>query len=171
MDHSEYIRGTIRPALPDEHRLLSRIALASKSHWPYPAESLAQWADDLTISRASLESDPTFVLELDGAVVAFYQLGHSEKGLALEHFWLLPASMGKGLGRRLLAHAAEQAVALGFSELIIDADPYAEGFYAACGARTIGAVPAPLPGEPDRQRPLMSLPCGGDRVAPEWSIR
>lgn len=163
--------GLIRPARPDEHRLLSRIAIESKSYWPYPAECIAQWSTELTLSRASLEAQPTFVLETDGTVVAFYQLENEGQRLALGHFWLLPGCMGQGLGRRLLSHAREQALARGHDELIIDADPFAEGFYQACGAKRIGTTPAPIPGEPGRQRPLMSLQCSADGAATSDSIR
>jgi hypothetical protein len=46
----------------------------------------------------------------------------------------------------------------GGNALAIDADPNAEAFYLAKGARRIGEIAAPIEGHPDRVRPQMLLP-------------
>ena len=150
----------IRSARVQEHDGLTRIALEAKAHWGYRAEDLARWQADLTVSPGSLAQLQTFVAELDGQIVGFFQLSFTPGGPALEHFWVLPAHMGKGIGRALLERALREAAARGKGDLHIDADPNAEGFYTACGAGRIGEKSAPAAGQPDRMRPQLVLSIG-----------
>ncbi|GAA0575970.1 hypothetical protein GCM10010172_70880 [Paractinoplanes ferrugineus] len=68
---------------------------------------------------------------------------------ALGNLWIDPAFIGRGIGRALWEHATHVAADLGFTSLLIDADPHAEGFYRAMGATRVGesastAVPGRL---------------------------
>lgn len=146
-----------RRAQPAEAERLSRIAQAAKAHWPYPPDQLAAWRNELTLSARGIADRPTHVVEVAGEVVGFYQLLPAPNDWLLEHFWLLPRAMGRGLGRALLRQALEVARAGGAVGLAIDSDPYAEGFYRDCGAEPAGSLPAPIPGEPDRVRPQLRL--------------
>ena len=56
--------------------------------------------------------------------------------------WIEPTHMRRGVGRRLWDHAMAAARAIGFTAVLIDAEPHAEGFYVAMGAERIGAVPS-----------------------------
>ena len=158
----------IRRARRGEHRVLSEIARESKAHWGYSESDMAAWQDELTISPASIESRPTFIAEIDGNIVGFFQLACARERIEIDHFWVLPACMGRGVGRALLARAADEAALLGFSELDIDADPNASEFYLACGASDTGhAEAAPLQGDPERARPQLVLALN---VAPAESV-
>ncbi|MFC7621078.1 GNAT family N-acetyltransferase [Microlunatus sp. GCM10028923] len=76
-----------------------------------------------------------------------------EAGL-LGNLWLMPASIGTGLGRRLFEHAIMTARGLGFRTLTIEAEPLAEGFYLAMGAVRVGEVASgSIPG---RSLPVLS---------------
>lgn len=156
----------IRPARGAEHKILSGIAKASKAHWGYSDEAMAYWETELTISPESIAGHPTFLAEVDGSIAGFFQLARAGNGIEIDHFWVSPDFMGQGVGRALLAHAAEQAAALGFACLEIDADPHAEAFYLACGASPTGrAIAAPVAGDPQRCRPqlLISLNANPNR--------
>jgi hypothetical protein len=61
------------------------------------------------------------------------------------------------MGRALFAHAASTAAQGGADALVLDADPNADAFYLACGARQMGWIPAPMPGAPERQLPQFRL--------------
>jgi len=148
----------IRRAQSKEHEVLSRIALEAKAWWGYCAEDLALWEADLSISSDSVARWPTYVAELDGDVAGFFQLGVAPGVAELEHFWVLPAHMGKGIGRALLERAVREVAARGRAELLIDADPNAERFYVACGAEHTGEKSAPAVGQPQRVRPQLALP-------------
>lgn len=147
----------IRRAQINEHEALSRIALEAKAHWGYGAEDLARWEADLTVSSVSVAQLPTFVAELDGDLAGFFQLRFTPEIPELEHFWVLPSHMGKGVGRAMLERAMREVTARGQVKLQIDADPNAERFYLACGAERIGEKPAPAVGQPRRVRPQLTL--------------
>ena len=63
--------------------------------------------------------------------------------------------MGQGHGWRLLEHAKAEAIARGFSTMIIQADPNATGFYQHLGGRLVGSQPSEsIPG---RMLPLLEI--------------
>ena len=63
--------------------------------------------------------------------------------------------MGQGLGRRLMTWATERVRTLGATHMMIESDPFAEPFYAAMGAYTVGrAASEAIPG---RTLPLMRM--------------
>jgi GNAT superfamily N-acetyltransferase len=150
----------VRAAQPGEHQLLSDLAHRAKAHWGYDAAQLAVWHMDMTVSSESLQQRPTFVAEVEGAVVGFFQLSMNAARAELEHFWVLPSSHRRGIGRALLTHAAAVVAAAGHRTLHIDADPNAEPFYTACGAQRVGALLAPISGQPQRVRPRLELSVG-----------
>ena len=154
----------IRRAQPDEAPLLTAIACQSKAHWSYSPAQLDAWRDALSIDAASIEAWPTFVVELGDRVAGFYAIDNGPPVWVLEHFWVVPECMGRGLGRALLAHAAALAKRSGVHAIAIDADPNAEAFYLACGAQRVGAVAAPIEGQPQRQRPQLALATAAERV-------
>jgi GNAT superfamily N-acetyltransferase len=149
----------IRRALESEAPLLSALARESKAHWSYTAEQLAAWRDDLTVSPGTIASLPTYVAELDSGLGGFFVLQPGSPHWTLEHFWVSPSCMAQGVGRALLSRAVALATEGNATALAIDADPSAEQFYLACGARRVGSVAAPIEGSPDRYRPQLLLEC------------
>jgi hypothetical protein len=57
----------------------------------------------------------------------------------------------------MLSAALREVHAAGLDQLQIDADPNAEPFYVACGARRVGERPAPIAAQPLRVRPQLVL--------------
>lgn len=147
----------IRRAEAGEAGTLSAIALASKAHWPYSPAQIEAWRGDLALSADLIAAHPTFVVVAEGSVAGFYQLLAAQDTWVLEHLWVLSAHMGKGMGRALLQHAVDFARENGAHNISIDADPHAEAFYAACGAKTVERKAAPIQGAPDRVRPQMII--------------
>lgn len=147
----------IRRARPGEHAELSALALAAKAHWGYDPRDLERWRGDLTLTADAICRQPTWVAELDGRIAGFAQLGDTPEGIELDHFWVHPDCMGRGVGRALLGHTRVTAARLGHAQLLIDADPNAEGFYLACGALRTGARRAPTVDAPERVRPQLVL--------------
>ncbi|HQR78018.1 MAG TPA: GNAT family N-acetyltransferase [Burkholderiaceae bacterium] len=145
-----------RKARPDEAEFLTNLVMEAKAHWGYSAEQLEAWRPSLAVSAEQLWSQPAFVLEAD-SVVGFYSLHVVEGTCELDNLWVVPSEVGRGYGRKLLAHAVNVARSMGLRELLIDADPNAENFYVHCGATVAGAVPAPIEGQPGRTRPQLRL--------------
>ncbi len=146
-------------ARPEQADALTRISIAAKSHWGYSDALMRDWEASLTITRSSIASRPTFIAVCDGEPAGFYQLAFVPPLVVLEHLWVRPDRMGTGIGRALLQHARDQARAT----ITLEAEPHAEAFYAACGAITVGRVPAPIPGQPERFLPKMALRHGAAR--------
>lgn len=137
----------IRRARADEADALTALARAAKAHWGYPAAWLAAWEVALTFTPGSIAADPVYVAPgPDGTPDGCYALGREGAATTLEHLWVRPDAMGRGLGRALLAHAARTAAALGADRLQIDSDPHAEGFYLRAGAVRVGEIPADVAG-------------------------
>ena len=80
------------------------------------------------------------------ALLPFAALETGAKGAVLEHLWVLPDHMGRGIGTRLFHHIAART-----GEFTFTSDPQADGFYLKLGARVIGQV------ESDYQGRTLSL--------------
>lgn len=134
---------TIRRATADEASALTGIAHAAKRHWGYPEAWIARWRDALTITPAYVRSHIVFVaVDVGDLPRGFYALAIDGAGATLDHLWIEPEWMGRGLGRALLSHALKTARTEGAARLEIDSDPYAEEFYLRMGARRVGEVRA-----------------------------
>ena len=147
----------IRPAQEHEAEALSALALKAKAYLGYSADTIESWRQDLSVSSDTIASGPTFVAAVGDEIAGFYSLVPSTRSWKLDHLWVLPQFMDRGIGRALVAHALETALRGGASSVTVDADPNAESFYLTCGAERCGEVPAPIPGRPERVRPQLSF--------------
>jgi GNAT superfamily N-acetyltransferase len=125
----------IRPALSKEASLLTDIALAAKRHWNYPERWIELWTPLLTITPQFISAAEVWAAVLDEEIAGFYALISSGERAALEHFWILPRFMGRGVGRGLFEHALMRCREMGCQILEIESDPNAQGFYEKMGAR------------------------------------
>jgi GNAT superfamily N-acetyltransferase len=158
MDPSSSIN--IIRACPEEATVLTQIALAAKQHWNYPRDWIDGWCDALTITGEMIGRERFYVAALDNERLAFYGLMGGPPLLSLEHLWVLPNRIGQGIGRILFAHAIEQAKAAGASQVHIESDPHAEGFYLRMGARRIGERVSEMKGK-KRRLPLLRMDLNG----------
>ena len=148
----------IRAALPADAARLGEIAAAAKAHWGYPPAWLAQWRAALTLTPADVTRWTVQVAtDATGTRVGFAALSPAQPRWEVEHLWVHPTVIGRGVGRLLLRDALRRAHAAGDVGLAIDADPHSAAFYLRCGAQPAGAVPAPMPGAPDRTLPRFWL--------------
>ena len=147
----------IARAAPTDAPLLSTIAHRAKAHWGYPPSWLELWHAQLTITPEFVGSHETFVARLDRQIVGFYVLAADSDAMRLEHLWVLPEAMNRGIGTALFQHAAERARELGASCLRIESDPNAEPFYAHMGAERVGVAASEIEGI-RRELPMLELP-------------
>jgi predicted N-acetyltransferase YhbS len=150
-----------RVAEPSEADVLTELALRAKAHWGYPAAWVEQWRAELTMTPEYLEAHSAFVAELRGVAVGVCVLEVRGERATLEHLWVDPQCHGGGIGRRLVGQALEIAHRSGASTVEVLADPFAEPFYVKLGARRVRAVPAPMPGAPERTLPLLEFVIAG----------
>ncbi|MGE3073204.1 MAG: GNAT family N-acetyltransferase [Dehalococcoidia bacterium] len=148
----------IRPARAVEVGLLSDLALRSKGYWGYDADFLEACREELTVAPGDIEPRRVTVFERDGTVLGFYGLdGEAPDG---ELWWLFvdPSAIGTGAGKALWTHARRTALRLKWERMRTEADPGAEAFYLAMGARRIGEVSSQsIPG---RVLPLLEYELG-----------
>lgn len=97
-----------------------------------------------------------YVAELGARVVGFAQLvGAPPTGL-LDDLFVDPDAMGRGAGSQLMNHVMDEARQLGFTDLELDSEPNARGFYERFGAQFVRDVPSDA--IPGRTLPRMRIP-------------
>jgi GNAT superfamily N-acetyltransferase len=149
----------LRVARPDEAEALSGLTMRSKAYWGYDEEFLASCRDELRLRRGEVVERRTVVAERDGMVLGVATLEGDPPGGELGLLFVEPDAMGLGVGRVLYRHVMEEAGRLGFTQVRIESDPNAEGFYLAMGAERQGT---------DRALPvLVAWPV---RPEPSWSV-
>jgi GNAT superfamily N-acetyltransferase len=124
------VEVAIDRALPSHAEALTRLAHAAKRHWRYAEADIARWKAALTLTPDFIARHAVYRATLGGDAVAFYAVTGEGAARVLEHFWVAPAHIGTGVGRRL------------------------KGFYLKAGARRVGEVPSTPPG---RTLPLLVL--------------
>ena len=143
-------------ARPEQADALTRIALAAKRHWGYPERWIKIWTPLLTITPEFITANEVWAAAIDGRAVAFYALLENGDQASLEHLWVEPEFMGRGIGRDLFEHACARARALGHPVLIVEADPHAQGFYEHMGGRVTGQQIGEVDGAP-RVLPILEF--------------
>ena len=141
-------------AISEDADVLTAIAHAAKGHWGYPESWIVLWRDILTMRPEFIAENVAYCAVEDDGAIGFYVLTTEDDGLHLDHLWILPSAMGRGIGRALFEHAAAAASGLGFNLIKIEADPNAEGFYKRMGATRVGTSVSQVVGE-RRELPLL----------------
>jgi N-acetylglutamate synthase-like GNAT family acetyltransferase len=149
----------IRRATPEEAEALTLLAHAAKSHWGYPSEWIDHWKPELTITSEFIANNEVFVAVVENRIAGCCALVTGNGLAELEHMWIEPNQMGRGIGRALFEHTKCRALAGGYTRLELAADPNAEGFYERMGAKRIGEIPADLFGHA-RVLPRMRIDFG-----------
>lgn len=145
----------IRPATAQDASALTEVALAAKRFWGYPEEYIRLWQEDLTITPDTIDRFAIYCALHEHTILGFYALGDLGSGYELEHMWVRPEHIGRGLGRQLLNHATAVARGAGAEALRIVADPNAVGFYHRAGATKVGEMASVPAG---RMLPVLRLP-------------
>jgi ribosomal protein S18 acetylase RimI-like enzyme len=141
-------------ARPEDADALSSIAHAAKRHWGYPETWIVAWRDVLMMRPEFIAENAAYCAVEGDRAVGFYVLTTEDDGMHLDHLWVLPEAMGRGIGRALFAHAAAQAMRSGFGSIRIEADPNAEGFYKRMGAKRVATACSEVCGEA-RELPVL----------------
>jgi len=154
----------LRPAKPEDHRVLSDIAYRSKAWWGYSDAFLMACRDELTYSPDQI-CEHTFFVSLasptNREIAGFYGLVRTtETVIELEALFIAPSHIGCGHGGQLFRHAVEQARASGAERITILADPNAESFYRKLGAKLIEQKESSS--FPGRFLPLLEIPLNDD---------
>lgn len=131
----------LRQAVPSKAKALSALAYRSKAFWNYSDAFMANCRNELTYCTEQLLdlSLHFYVAESAQKIIGFYALKTiSNDTIELEALFVEPKYIGTGVGRQLFDHAKNLAAKLGATDLIIQSDPNAEGFYIKAGAINSG---------------------------------
>ena len=109
---------TIRKATGTDAPALSALALRSKAHWGYSAELLSLWSGEFEISPDFIQQNPVFVAEISGRVLGWTAMAVHGEIAELEHMWIEPDQMRKGIGSALFAHVRQKAKSRGVKRMI-----------------------------------------------------
>jgi GNAT superfamily N-acetyltransferase len=151
------VEPSIQRCVPEQSERLTRIAHAAKRHWGYPERYIEAWRPGLTVPPEMIREHHVYGARIDGELVGFYVLIERGNRMELEHMWVDPGWIRRGVGRRLMQHAIELSRALECVALDITSDPNAEGFYLGLGARRVDRVFSPVEGR-ERYLPRLELP-------------
>ena len=147
----------IRSARGSDSEQLTQISFASKRHWQYPDSYLDVWREELTITPTYIEENLVYVAERRGNTIGYYSLvdvdaafwagqTYIEEGAWLEHMFIEPSHIGKGIGTLLMKHAEQVCSDRNIFTVRILADPNAKGFYEKSGAIFVRDVPSNIEG-------------------------
>jgi GNAT superfamily N-acetyltransferase len=146
----------ISRATSDQAELLTQIAFAAKRHWGYPERWIKLWAPILTVAPEFIEQYETYIAFLGDEPVGFCAISQEAEKASIEHLWVLPEHMGKGVGARLFKFMLSRCKELGTRVLGIESDPNAQGFYERMGAIKVGEIVGEVDGQP-RILPLLEI--------------
>jgi GNAT superfamily N-acetyltransferase len=149
----------LRPGRDEEAGLLSQLALRSKGYWGYDQDFLDACRAELTLTPEDIRTRQVTVAERGGQIIGFSALAGQPPVGTLEELFVEPDHIGTGVGRALWRQAMVTARTVGFERITLEADPGAEPFYLAMGARRCGSVASgSIPG---RVLPLLEVPIAG----------
>lgn len=149
----------IRRARSEDAGEVSALAVQSKAAWGYDRRHMEVFRAELTLTGDQLFERQAHVAESSGHVVGFYTLVPvSGAEMELDHLFVDPALMRRGIGSVLMTHAITRCREMGVAELKIISDPNAVGFYEAHGATIVGEHRAAIPG---RVIPVLKLRISG----------
>lgn len=145
----------IERATINDNEILTEITKKSKAFWGYSEEQMLKWDDDLTISRAYIESNHTFKLLIDDNVIGYYAYSIKEEGIVkLDNLFVLPEYIGKGFGKYLTGDFLKRMRDQEIKKIILDSEPNATEFYLKMGFEKIGEFETSIK---NRFMPIMEM--------------
>lgn len=150
----------IRPARHADKNALTVLCMRSKQSNGYDDAFMAACEEELRVRDSWISEDDFWVAEaFDGALVGCIRLSSdTAAGGELETCFVAPDYKGKGVGRALFQALESRAKTIGLRHIELDADPFAEAFYARMGFVTTGRSPSgSIPG---RTLPRMRMELG-----------
>jgi GNAT superfamily N-acetyltransferase len=129
---------------------INRVIVASKSHWDYPRSYLEAALPLLVIDESYLAEHLCFeVVDEAANVVCFFAVTEDTGEHRLDHLWVRPDRLRRGIGRRACEHVFALARRYRWPVLLVLADPPAHGFYRRMGFEdTDMRVPSRVPNGP-----------------------
>ncbi len=145
----------LRHACPSDLPVLTELALRSKAYWGYTEAFVEACRNEFVANIDAAEPGQIAVGYVGNKPIGFVQVEIKERTAELMMLFIEPTHIGKGYGGRLFQWAVAKSTDAGATRMMIEADPYAAGFYEKVGAHRIGTVPSVS--FPDRGLPWLQL--------------
>jgi GNAT superfamily N-acetyltransferase len=130
----------IRPAVETERSSLEALQWRASLANSGDRDCLLANPDAIALPVEQIDGD-VFVAQREGVIVGFAAvLARPDGNAELDALFVEPTLWKRGVGRLLVDHCADVARERASRILHVVGNPHAEGFYVACGFRTIGAV-------------------------------
>lgn len=133
------MKFSFKPAVRSDADTLSKISIAAKRHWDYPEEWIVGWLPGLLISEAYIIEHKVLKAIVNSEIVGFCVVERETDYYEIGHLWVLPAYIGKGIGKQLLARSIAKYIPAK-SKIKVVTDPHAEAFYEKQGFKTTDEV-------------------------------
>ncbi|USN48517.1 MAG: GNAT family N-acetyltransferase [Pseudobdellovibrionaceae bacterium] len=144
----------IRPAKEHEAKILSDLAVRSKSYWPYDEKFIQDCKDDLSLNPDHIKAGMVYVYEENDKPIGYYGFDSKAEFPEMICLFVEPEYIGKGIGLKLWSHSLTFAKNNNWQSFKIVADPYAaENFYLKVGCKQTGTYQSPV--REDRKLPLL----------------
>ena len=127
----------IQKAISVDATKLTSISRTAKKHWNYPDEWLNAWAGQLKITPKYIAANAVFKLMSNEEIIGFCSIKKDGPLFEVDHLWILPEFMGKGLGTKLLHHSISNRCPKG-AKLKVYSDPNSTEFYTKFGFEKVG---------------------------------
>lgn len=124
-------------ATEKDSELLSNTAFQSKKHWKYSKEQMKLWKEELTISKSYVSENKVFIINDGQMYVGFIALVFKKDYIEIDHFWLVPEFIGKGMGTEIFRFIKKVGIENGYKFLQLTSEPHANGFYSKMGGKII----------------------------------
>jgi GNAT superfamily N-acetyltransferase len=146
---------SIRPARSNEQTMLEALQRRASLNNPGDREALLANPDAIAVPIEQIADGDVFVAECDGAVAGFAAvIARPDGGAELDALFVEPHLWKRGIGRRLVDHAADLARRRAAGFLHVIGNPHAEGFYRSCGFNVTGTVATRFGAGLEMRRPL-----------------
>lgn len=155
----------IRNAKKEDAEELTQLSFESKKVWGYPKHYFDIWRNELTITPEYINRHQVFIIEDEGRIIGYYALVCLKRsvdlsgiklaaGWWLEHMFVSPEMMGKGVGKTMFQHMKTHCCELFIQKIMILSDPHAKGFYLKMGCEYIAEYPSMIK---NRTTPYLTL--------------
>jgi GNAT superfamily N-acetyltransferase len=149
-------KNNITPAITTDKDILTNISFQAKSFWKYPQEYMEIWNDELTIAETYVSNNIVFKYVDSDSIIAYYSLVNLAEdfeykndilpqGLYLDHMYILPEYINKGIGTIMFQHLRNYCSKANVNTIGILSDPNSMEFYLKMGCKLIKEFPSNIP--------------------------
>ncbi len=125
-----------------ELAFINAMIMRSKAHWGYDQEFLDRCRDELAFTTERLASERVRVTGEPGLVTGTVEISLDGQTANIGMLFVDPKAIGSGAGRVLYEWALNFAKEHKAGHMMIESDPFAQGFYEKMGAVVVGKVPS-----------------------------